>query len=181
VKLKELGEANQAIVMSHLAVITKVAANYATGRTLLATMNLPFEDGSSSSLVDQESGDSILVVLFSLAIAPLTPQLRGAVFATLASLLQLDGTNAEEQTLIRDLARKGWDLLELSQAVPVYCLDQYQSKRQQQPGTAPPVVQAMTFPPASISTVRTSFFGFPSYGDSLISPCISFYLYRPRT
>lgn len=149
-RLTELKETNQAIVLSHLAVITKVAANYASGRTLLATMKLSLDDGSSSSVVDEDSGDSVLVVLFSLAIAPLTPQLRGAVLATLASLLKLDGANAEEEALLRDLARKGWDLLELSQAVPVYFLDQYQLKQQD---GSPAVVQAMTFPPSSISTV----------------------------
>ena len=141
---------NTAIVLSHLAVITKVAANYATGRTLLSTMKLSLEDETS----DQE-GDSVLVVLFSLAIAPLSPQVRGAVFATLASLLKLEGTNDDEEKLIRDLARKGWDLLELSQAVPVFLLDQYQTKRS---GGA---AQAMTFPPTSLSAVSGMFSVFP--------------------
>ena len=149
-RLEELGEMNTAIVLSHLAVITKVAANYATGRTLLSTMKLSLEDETS----DQE-GDSVLVVLFSLAIAPLSPQVRGAVFATLASLLKLEGTNDDEEKLIRDLARKGWDLLELSQAVPVFLLDQYQTKRS---GGA---AQAMTFPPTSLSAVSDMFSIFP--------------------
>jgi hypothetical protein len=59
----------------------------------------------------------------------------------------VDGTNAEEEKLIRDLARKGWDLLELSQVVPVFLLDQYQRKRPD--GFS----QTMTFPPSSLSLV----------------------------
>lgn len=142
VRLEELRETNTAIVLSHLAVITKVASNYARGRTLLATMKLSIEGETT----DQE-GDSVLVVLFSLAIAPLSPHVRGAVFATLAALLRVEGTNAEEEKLIRDLARKGWDLLELSQVVPVFLLDQYQRKRPD--GFS----QTMTFPPSSLSLV----------------------------
>jgi hypothetical protein len=82
IRLEELRETNTAIVLSHLAVITKVASKCARGRTLLATMKLSIEGEAS----DQE-GDSVLVVLFSLAIAPLSPHVRGAVFATLAALL----------------------------------------------------------------------------------------------
>ena len=142
-RLEELRETNTAIVMSHLAVITKVAATYARGRTSLVTMKLSFD----GNVADQE-GDSVLVVLFSLAIAPLSPQVRGAVFATIAALLRLEGTSPDEEILIRDLARKGWDLLELSQAVPVVLLDQY-------PTTSSTVaLQAMSFPPSSLSMVR---------------------------
>jgi Nuclear pore complex scaffold, nucleoporins 186/192/205 len=145
-RLEELREMNSAIVLSHLAVITKVASKYARGRTLLATMKLSIEGETS----DQE-GDSVLVVLFSLAIAPLSPNVRGAVFATLASLLKVEGTSAEEAKLIRDLARKGWDLLELSQVVPVMLLDQYQRKHPDG------VSQTMTFPPSSLSLVSAGF------------------------
>lgn len=141
-RLEELREANTAIVMSHLAVITKVAATYARGRTSLVTMKLSID----GNVIDQE-GDSVLVVLFSLAIAPLSPQVRGAVFATIAALLRLDGTSPDEEVLIRDLARKGWDLLELCQAVPVVLLDQYPLK------SSAVARQAMSFPPSSLSMV----------------------------
>lgn len=144
-RLEELRDANTAIVMSHLAVITKVAASYARGRTALVTMKLSI-DGDAS---DQE-GDSVLVVLFSLAIAPLSPQVRGAVFATMSALLRLEGTSPDEEVLIRDLARKGWDLLEFSQVVPVFLLDQYPMKSS---AVAP---QAMHFPPSSLSMVGGS-------------------------
>jgi hypothetical protein len=144
-QLKELGETNTSIVLSHLGVIAKVASNYATGRTLLAVMKLSLDDVVASTTNDE--GDSVLVVLFSLAIAPLAPQVRGAVLSTIASLLNLSGANQDEECLICDMARKAWDLLDLSQTVPVLLLDQYQGQQERQ------LNQAMTFPPSSLSAV----------------------------
>jgi Nuclear pore complex scaffold, nucleoporins 186/192/205 len=141
-RLDELREVNMSIVLSHLALITKVATNYATGRVFLVNMNLSIQGNQRD-----EEGDSVLIVLFSLAIAPLTPRVRGAVLATLAALLKIDGTNEEERMLICKLARNAWDLLELSQIVPVFMLDQYQSKNTEG------LTQTMTFPPSSLSLV----------------------------
>jgi Nuclear pore complex scaffold, nucleoporins 186/192/205 len=138
--LDELNEMHMSIVLSHLALIRKVATNCASGRAILADMNL---QGNQRD----DKGDSVLMVLFSLAIAPLTPQLRGAALATLAALLKIDGTNQKERTLICNLARKAWDLLELSQIVPVLLLNQYHSKNTEG------LTQVMTFPPSSLSLV----------------------------
>ena len=128
--------------MSHLALITKVATSYPRGRATLATMKISLE----GNLLDEE-GDSVLLVLFSLAISPLSPQVRGAVFATIASLLRLEGADSDDQRQICELARKGWDLLELSQVVPVCLLEQYQMKSSTESASA------MSFPPSSLSLV----------------------------
>ena len=118
----ELGDDNTAILMSHLMVISRVAAGSPSARAALLSMTLPVDDAGAGSFEE----DPTLLVLFSCAMVGLTPTVRGAVFATIASLLRLEGANAEECKVIKDMANKAWELLELSNIVPVNVLSQYQ-------------------------------------------------------
>lgn len=143
--LKELDEANTAIIVSHLAVITKVASNYATGRAFLVDLKLSLDDTVSKA---KDDNDPVLVILFLLATTPLAPYVRGAVFATIASLLSVDGEMTDnERKKIQEAAKEGWNHLEWTQAVPVLLLDQYQRNYQVQNDPK------MAYPPSLMSAV----------------------------
>ena len=122
-KSLELGDDNTAILMSHLMVISRVAAGSPSARAALLSMSLPVDDAGAGSFEE----DPMLLVLFSCAMVGITPNVRGAIFATIASLLRLEGANAEECKVIKDMASKAWELLELSNIVPVSVLSQYQT------------------------------------------------------
>ena len=144
-KTTELGDGNTAILMSHLAVISRVAADSPSARVALLSMALPIDTSGVASLDE----DPILLVLFSLAMVGLTPNVRGAVFATIASLLRIEGANADEKRIVREMAHKAWELLELSNIVPISVLAQFQA-----PGSVASI-QGMAFPPSSLALAST--------------------------
>ena len=145
-KPKELGETNTNILLSHLGIIAAVVSKSSAARSALVSMKLPIVGQSSSSIAGE---DPILTVLFLLAIAPLTPMVRGAVFSTIASLLELDGATSEERVIIQAQASNCWELLETCRVVPISLLDQYESLPE---GTAQ-LSQGLSFPPSSLSLV----------------------------
>ena len=120
---RELGEVNTFILLSHLAVISNVAAKSSDARSAIVSINLPITN-SDGSVVGQ---DSAMMVLFSLTLLPLTPEVRGAVFGTLSQLLSVDGSNKEQAADMRTAALKGWEHLEACQIIPIRKLEQYPS------------------------------------------------------
>lgn len=147
-KPKELGEANTFLLLSHLAVISNVASHFPEARNVVLGIKLPVE-GS-----DDGREDTALTILFSLSIVPLTPEVRGAVFTTIANLLRIDSISDEEQAKqIRELARIGWNLLEDCQVIPIALLDQYALPSDGLQRLASNV----TFPPSSISMVSRAY------------------------
>jgi hypothetical protein len=145
-KPKELGEANMNILLSHLGVIATVVSKSPAARSALVSMKLPIIGQDSSSISGE---DPVLTVLFLLAIAPLTPMVRGAVFSTIASLLELDGATSEERKIIQEHANTGWQLLETCCVVPISLLDQYESP----PEGVAQLSPGLAFPPSSLSFV----------------------------
>jgi hypothetical protein len=148
-KPKELGDANTNILLSHLGVIATVASKSSAARSALVSMKLPIIGQDPSSVAGE---DPVLTVLFLLAIAPLTPMVRGAAFSTIASLLKLDGATSEERKIIQEHANKGWQLLETCRVVPISLLDQYESP----PEGVAQLSQGLAFPPSSLSLVCVS-------------------------
>lgn len=145
-KPHSLGEENTYILLSHLAVISNVAANCPSARSEIISINLPIVN-TENAIIGQ---DSALMILFKLALLPLTPDVRGAVFGTLSSLLSTDGLSGEEAASIHGSALKSWELLESCQIIPISLLEQY-------PTRSDPVVQdglGLTFPLSSTSLVR---------------------------
>ena len=90
------------------------------------------------------------MVLFSLAVMPLSPEVRGAVFGTIARLLSVDGANPEETAVLQKAAMKGWELLEACQVVPISILEQYPSGQE----TSVQSSSGLSFPPSSTAMVR---------------------------
>lgn len=146
-KPRELGEANEFILLSHLALITNVAANSASARSAIVTINLPIRSPDGSEIVGQ---DSALTVLFTLAVMPLSPEVRGAVFRSIARLLSVDGASDAETIEMRTVAIKGWELLESCQVVPISMLEQYPSLQDQSLQST----TGLSFPPSSTARVR---------------------------
>jgi hypothetical protein len=148
--LRELGEKNEFTILSHLAVITNVAANSAAARSAIAMMNLPILEADGES-VGQESA---LMILFTLAVMPLSPEIRGSVFRAIAMLISVSGCNMQEAMEIQKVAAKAWELLESCHFVPIDALAQYPSL--QDGNVYPP---KMLFPPSS-SVLVSSFVDF---------------------
>jgi hypothetical protein len=143
-KPMELGDANTLILLSHLAVISNVASNLPAARSAILGIKLPVEGSQEGR------ADTALTILFSLSIDPLTPEVRGAVFATIASLLRVDHISNEDQiNEIKGLARTSWDLLEDCQVIPIGLLDQYAPP----PEASQRLASNIMFPPSSISLV----------------------------
>lgn len=166
-KPRELSEDNTFILLSHLAVIGNISSKSAAARSAILSVNLPIRSADGTEVVGQ---DSALMVLFTLAGAPLSPQVRGTVFETIASLLHADESNKVEKAKMREMAIKGWELLEACQILPIHLLDQYPSLRESDAQNIP----GLAFPPSStalvsfrvISNVSENSAVFTSFGRS---------------
>jgi hypothetical protein len=145
---RELGEANEFIVLSNLAVLANVASLSATARSGILAINLPMQESDGES-VGQESA---LNVLFMMSLMPLSPDIRGSVFHTISMLLSVNGLPADsvEAENIRKAAIKGWELLEDYQIVPINLLEQYPRIQNSSHLGA----RNMSFPPSSSALVR---------------------------
>jgi hypothetical protein len=143
---RELGATNEFIVLSHLVVIANVASNSADARSAITFVSLPIIESDGES-VGQES---VLVVLFTLAVMPLSPEIRGSVFRAIAMLLSVAGCSAEETAKMRNVAANAWELVESCQIVPIGTLEQYHSTQDLSLLGAP----KMLFPPSSSALVR---------------------------
>lgn len=141
-KPKELGEDNTIILLSHLNVISSVTSNSSVARSAISSMKLPVGDGVGE--------DHLLTMLFSLAIAPVAPEVRGAIFMTISNILRVVKPREEEKEAAKEMARKGWDLLEDSQVLPIVLLDQYSPP----PGRVGFVSPGLRFPASSTAQVR---------------------------
>jgi hypothetical protein len=149
-KPRELSDDNTFVLLSHLAVIGKVASKSPSARSAILSVNLPIQSPDGTEVVGQ---DSALMVLFTLAGAPLSPELRGAVFETIANILQTNGSSKEESDKMREMAIKGWELLEACQILPIHLLDQYPSIREADAQNIP----GIAFPPSSTAMVSPFF------------------------
>lgn len=145
-KPRELCEDNTFILLSHLAIIGNVASRSAAARAAILSVNLPIQSPDGTEVVGQ---DSALMVLFMLVGVPLSPDIRGAVFETIANILQTEGSSDEDCSKMRDVALKGWELLEACQVLPIHLLDQYPSIRESDAQGIP----GLAFPPSSTALV----------------------------
>jgi Nuclear pore complex scaffold, nucleoporins 186/192/205 len=119
-KPKELGDQHAVILSAHLALIMNVASKSAAARCAILSIKLPIVTGGSL-----DGGDETLLVLFALAQAPLSPELRGATLTTISCLLQVADATPEQDKQIRSTALTGWDCLESCQFLPISMLEQY--------------------------------------------------------
>lgn len=143
---RELAEANEYILLSNLAILTNVVLFSASARSTIINIHLPIVE-SDGETVGQES---VLAILFTLAVMPLSPDIRGSVFHAIAKLLSIEGLTKEETENVRLNAIKGWELLEEHQILPINLLQQYPSMYDPNYHDTP----NMSFPPSSSALVR---------------------------
>eukprot|EP00980_Cylindrotheca_fusiformis_P005425 scaffold1157_cov122-Cylindrotheca_fusiformis.AAC.17 len=141
-KPKELSELASFRVSSHLALIQKVAQHSATAQTAILSITLPVGDAMAAG------GDDSLLVLFKLAIAPVSPSLRGATLTTIARLVDsLPNASKEERAFTQQQAKNAWEYLESCPLLPISRLDQYINSDLADDRNS----VALGFPPSSMS------------------------------
>jgi hypothetical protein len=147
-KTMELGEENTFVLLSHLAVISNVAKKSPSARSSILSINLPIRGANGIDFIGQ---DTILVVLFSLAVMPISPEVRGKVFESISALIDTSQASPEEASAICDAAAKAWELLDACHVLPISMLEQYaiRSRNPSIQGT-----QGLAFPPSSTARVR---------------------------
>ena len=152
---KELGDSNMYLAASILELIKSVVSNSVDARLAVLTMSIPVQGVAARDRVSVGGGyDSPLMILFTFARQALAPELRGAVFSTVATLLRNDDANGDERAKLRDYGMSAWQILDACQVLPVLQFDQYVS-----PSSVPlepDTSSGLAFPPASISMVSNT-------------------------
>ncbi|CAJ1964991.1 unnamed protein product [Cylindrotheca closterium] len=119
-KPKELSSMATFRVASHLTIIQKVAQHSAAAQMAILSISIPIGDDVAAG------GDDALLVLFKLAIAPLSPTVRGATLTTIANLLEISpGCTAEERAFALQQGTNAWEYLESCPLLPIALLDQH--------------------------------------------------------
>lgn len=147
-KAHELSKSNTFHLLSRLSLMSRVAERSPAARIAIVSSKLPIRASDTSEVLGQ---DSALVILFTLVATPLTSEVRGAVFNTIASLLLTDGIQDQEQIqALTEAALTAWDLLEDCQVIPIYLLDQFPGVRERELRN----ISGLSFPPSSTAMVR---------------------------
>lgn len=118
----ELGALNSHILSSYLSVLANVAAKCPPARSAVLSTPLPIFGSDASEVIGQ---DTSLVILFTLSVAPVSPEIRGAVFVALSEILSGKDAAEKDAAVIRDAAIKAWQLVEDCQFIPIALLDQF--------------------------------------------------------
>jgi hypothetical protein len=147
----ELGEENEYNLLAHLALITNVAANSVEARSGIRSIKLPLQSPDTKEIIGQ---DSTLEILFALASMPLSPEVRGAVFCSIASLISVQGIRNTDMSELREAAVGAWKLVDSYQIVPTFMLDQFPSS--EDPLSALNAT-GISFPTSSTALVRQTF------------------------
>jgi hypothetical protein len=138
------------VLMAHLRVLSCVCRGCPSAQSFLLGSDVHIQGSGYSGSAEIMEQDSTLVILFSLAVAPLQPEIRGSVFDALATLLSTGPTD-HASSKIRESALTAWQILDQCQILPIYLLDQYSA------GIDKDVKNSigLRFPPASMALVRT--------------------------
>lgn len=105
-----LGENNTLALLSILALISRITSLSDDSRKYINCLSVPSNTG-------KEQNEDVINILFKLLTTSLCSSIKGEVFNALAALVKGD----------KEIASKGWDLLEASQVVPTILLGQYSS------------------------------------------------------
>jgi hypothetical protein len=147
---RELGEENEYIVTSLLTLMSNVAKSSPSSRLAIIDTSLPIKGPRRNEIIGH---DNPLMILLTFASQAVSPEIRGATFTTIASLLSLDGASSEERERLNKVAVQVWDVLDSCQILPIYLLEQYPSET---PVAATREIDSqlgLSFPPASTSLV----------------------------
>jgi hypothetical protein len=147
---RDLGEENEYNLLAHLALITNVAANCVEARSGIRSIKLPLRSTDTKEIIGQ---DSTLEILFALASMPLSPEVRGAAFCSIASLISVQGIRNADMSELREAAVGAWKLVDSYQIVPTFILDQFPSS--EDPLSALNAT-GISFPMSSTALVRNT-------------------------
>jgi len=155
-KTRELGDANRYTLQSLLSLISNVCASCVAARLEILDTTIAIKDDAWSNEILRQ--DTSLLILFALASSPLSPEVRGAVFGTIASILCKDGATGAQAEQIEESALSAWYLLDKSQILPISMLEQYPSglptsMLEQYPSGS--MTGGISFPPSSTALVRS--------------------------
>lgn len=142
----DIGEANTFYLLSLLGLIANVCEKSPAARLEILSKQLPITLENSSTVI---GSDTTLNILFSLSTSPLPPDVRGATFSAISSLLCMDDLDEEAKTRMSEFATNAWELLDSCQILPIMLLDQYP----QAPGELNRMDSGLRFPASSTSLV----------------------------
>ena len=152
VQVKELGESNSYLALSLLELMSNVATKSAEGRVAILSTIIPIRGPRGNEIVGH---DSALMILFNLSSQALSPEVRGAVFSTIACLLCTTGCSEEDIVTLQEWGLKAWEILEGSQILPLFIFEQFRT------ASATPrdadVLSGIAFPPSSTSMVSLQY------------------------
>jgi hypothetical protein len=149
---RELDFASSFILLSTLALVRSVASRSKNARYEINGLRI----------VDEYQGveeDSAIAICFKLACAPVPPDVRGAVFETIAALIdgKNDARTVEEGLQVIDLAQRGWVMLDACQILPISLFD---TLRLSTPSSN---FLRFAFPASSLALVRRVQFSYPMF------------------
>lgn len=151
-----LGEEGTRLLVACLELFTSIASRCADARTYLRGFYLEVESNTEGMV----GRDTTLMVLFTLAATPVSPEIRGHVFSAIAVILQ---------DCSEDEALNAWDIVESSGFLPIYKLQQFPTAigENEAPGIG--------FPPSSTAKVSflTRYIGkYLRSGSNVFTSCV---------
>uniref|UniRef100_A0A7S4I8C0 Uncharacterized protein n=1 Tax=Odontella aurita TaxID=265563 RepID=A0A7S4I8C0_9STRA len=178
---RELGEANTLTLMSILDLISRAALRSPEAREEILGVRLPVPGASAAVGAGAGAEDDPLTILFSLAIQPLTPEVRGLAFVAIANLIR-GGTRTGKEESSKpftegaqmqgrndvEWGRRGWEMLEASRILPISALAQYSSPQHQDATgdvAARPMFGVATRSQSSLATISASSAWLPSSSE----------------
>ena len=123
---KELDAISASTLMSLLTLLSNIAYKSDDARRQILKIRLAVP-GNKRFFIDE---DDALTILFSLLVTSISSELRGMALNAISNLVRFDKSkllSEEEKTIDHDVVKRCWELLELSQLVPINKFSQYSS------------------------------------------------------
>ena len=122
--IRQLNDIDTLNILSLLGLLSAVVSRSDTARDHILNLYLQPRPGSSLTT----SGDDALSILFSLVVASVTSDIRGATFTAIADLLHCDNIVSlpqDKKERLLSAGRRGWEYLERCRTIPISSLSQY--------------------------------------------------------
>jgi len=120
---KKLDENSTLTLLSLLGLLSHVSLKSKLARKSILDTKLTVHGSKRFALEDDA-----LSILFTLLVTSITPEIRGSTLMAIANLVRCDDISClsvVEKEQVMDTAKRGWDLLETSQIIPIDILSQY--------------------------------------------------------
>jgi hypothetical protein len=122
-KRKELDEVGTNTLMALLCLISHVVARSSVAREYILSIQLQPDNNGDSSNESYQQGS--LEILFSLLTTPISTDIQGMTFMTIANLLQPTTSTLlnSEDSSNPQYGKRAWELLEMIQLIPIKLLE----------------------------------------------------------